>query len=502
MDILSNLALGFGTSLQPANLLYCFVGVLLGTAIGVLPGLGPLATISMLLPLTYALDPVSALIMLSGIYYGAQYGGSTTAILVNLPGEASSVVTALDGHKMAQDGRAGAALAIAALASVYAGTISTAFVAGFSPILASVALSFGPADYFSLMVLGLVAAIILAHGSLLKAIGMVLVGLILGTVGIDGNSGAYRFTFGSLELTTGLEFVSIAMGLFAFADIIANVSHKTTGAPTVHKITSLWPTKQDFREATPAATRGTLLGSILGILPGGGAALASFSAYTLEKKVSKHPERFGNGAVEGVAGPEAANNAAAQTSFIPMLTLGIPSNGTMALMMGAMMIHNIAPGPQVIVQQPALFWGLITSMFVGNVLLVLLNLPLVSVWVKLISVPYRYLFPAILMFCVIGLYSIQNQTFEILVAAVFGLLGYLFMRMRCEAAPLLLGFILGPMLESNLKRAMLLSKGDMSTFVTRPISAIMLGLAVLLLLTVFLPQLRKKREEVFAEEEA
>ena len=502
MDILSNLALGFGTSLQPANLLYCFVGVLLGTAIGVLPGLGPLATISMLLPLTYALDPVSALIMLAGIYYGAQYGGSTTAILVNLPGEASSVVTALDGHKMAQAGRAGAALAIAALASVYAGTISTGFVAGFSPVLAKVALSFGPADYFSLMVLGLVAAIILAHGSLIKAIGMVLVGLILGTVGIDSNSGAYRFTFGSLELSTGLEFVSIAMGLFAFADIIANVSHKTTGVPIVHKINSLWPTRQELREATPAATRGTLLGSILGILPGGGAALASFSAYTLEKKVSKHPERFGNGAVEGVAGPEAANNAAAQTSFIPMLTLGIPSNGTMALMMGAMMIHNIAPGPQVMVQQPALFWGLITSMFVGNVLLVLLNLPLVGLWVKLISIPYRYLFPAILMFCVIGLYSIQNQTFEIMMAAVFGLVGYLFMRMRCEPAPLLLGFILGPMLEANLKRAMLLAKGDATTFVTRPISAVMLGLAVLLVLTVFLPQLRKKREEVFAEDEA
>lgn len=500
MDFLNNLALGFGTSLQPWNLVYCFVGALLGTAIGVLPGLGPLATISMLLPLTYALDPISALIMLAGIYYGAQYGGSTTAILVNLPGESSSVVTAIDGHKMAESGRAGAALAIAALASVFAGVISTFFVAGFSPVLAKVALSFGPAEYFSLMVVGLIAAIILANGSLLKAVGMVLVGLILGTVGIDNNSGAYRFTFGSLQLSTGIEFVSVAMGLFAFADIIANVGDKTSGTSILHKISRLWPSRQDFREATPAAARGTALGSVLGILPGGGAALASFSAYTLEKRVSKKPREFGKGAVAGVAGPEAANNAAAQTSFIPMLTLGIPSNGTMALMMGAMMIHNIAPGPQIITQQPVLFWGLVTSMLVGNVMLVLLNLPLVGIWVKLISVPYRMLFPAILMFCVIGLYSIQNQTFEIMVAAVFGVVGYLFMRMKCEPAPLLLGFILGPMLESNLKRAMLLSKGDATVFFTRPISAAMLAVAVLLLLTVILPQFRKKREEVFTDE--
>ena len=500
MDLFTNLLAGFATSLQPANLLYCLVGVIVGTAIGVLPGLGPVATISMLLPLTYALDPVSALIMLAGIYYGAQYGGSTTAILVNLPGEASSVVTAIDGHKMANAGRAGAALAIAALASVFAGTVSTFFVAGFSPVLANVALSFGPAEYFSLMVVGLVAAVILAHGSLLKAVGMVLVGLVLGSVGIDNNSGAYRFTFGSLELSTGIEFVSVAMGLFAFADIIAHVGEKTSNTPVLHRITRLWPSREDFRDATPAAARGTLLGSVLGILPGGGAALASFSAYTLEKKVSRHPERFGNGAVEGVAGPEAANNAAAQTSFIPMLTLGIPSNGTMALMMGAMMIHNIAPGPQVITQQPVLFWGLITSMFVGNVMLVLLNLPLVGIWVKLISVPYRYLYPAILVFCVIGLYSIQNQTFEIMTAAVFGFVGYLFMRMKCEPAPLLLGFILGPMLESNLKRALLLAKGDATTFVTRPVSAVLLLVAALLLATVILPQFRKKREEVFTEE--
>jgi putative tricarboxylic transport membrane protein len=502
MDIFANLALGFSESLAPMNLFYCFIGVLLGTAVGVLPGLGPLATISMLLPLTYALGPIPALIMLAGIYYGAQYGGSTTAILVNLPGESSSVVTAIDGYKMAQAGRAGAALAIAALASVFAGTISTAVIAGFSPTLSNVALSFGAADYFSLMVLGLIAAVILAHGSLVKAIGMVLVGLILGCVGIDVNSGSYRFTFGILELTSGLEFVAIAMGLFAFADIITNVTEKSRGKTIIHKLTRLWPNRDEFTKAAPAAVRGTILGSALGILPGGGAALASFSSYTLEKKVSAHPERFGTGAVEGVAGPEAANNAAAQTSFIPMLTLGIPSNGVMALMMGAMMIHNITPGPQVIATNPNLFWALITSMWIGNVMLVLLNLPLVGIWVKLISVPYRFLYPAILMFCIIGLYSIQNQIFEILVAACFGVVGYLLLRMKCEPAPLLLGFILGPMLEENLRRALLLSRGDASTFVTRPISASMLVLAVFLLLTVLLPVFRKKRQEVFAEEEA
>lgn len=501
MDIVSNLSLGFSISLTLYNLAFCFIGVLLGTAIGVLPGLGPLATISMLLPLTYTLEPVSSLIMLAGIYYGAQYGGSTTAILVNLPGESSSVVTTLDGHKMALKGRAGAALAIAALASVFAGTISTAAVAAFSPLLASVAFSFGAPEYFLLMVMGLVAAVILAHGSLIKAIGMVLVGLILGCVGIDTNSGVYRFTFGMLELGSGLEFVALAMGVFAFADIIANVAEKTTGAPIINKITSLWPSRKELRDAAPAAARGTLIGSVLGILPGGGAALASFAAYTIEKRVSKTPEEFGQGAVQGVAAPEAANNAAAQTAFVPMLTLGIPSNGVMALMMGAMMINNISPGPQVMTTNPDIFWALITSMWIGNVMLVVLNLPMVGLWVKLISVPYRFLYPAILVFCVIGLFSIQNQTFEIYTAALFGLFGYLLMRMKCEPAPLLLGFVLGPMLEVNLRRTLLLSRGDPSVLLTHPISAAMLGIAVLLLLTVILPQIRKKREEVFTEED-
>ncbi|KEQ03697.1 tripartite tricarboxylate transporter permease [Pseudorhizobium pelagicum] len=501
MDLFANLLLGFGEAISPMNLLYCFLGVLLGTAIGVLPGLGPLATISMLLPLTYALGPLPALIMLAGIYYGAQYGGSTTAILVNLPGESSSVVTAIDGYQMARKGRAGAALAIAALASVFAGTVSTAVVAAFSPALSEVALTFGSVEYFSLMVLGLIAAVILASGTLSKAIGMVLVGLMLGCIGIDVSSGISRYTFDVLELGSGLEFVAIAMGLFAFADIVRNVGDKADAPTRLHAITSLWPNRQEMRDAAPAAVRGTLLGSLLGILPGGGAAISSFSAYTLEKRISKRPETFGHGAVAGVAGPEAANNAAAQTSFIPMLTLGIPSNGVMALMMGAMMIHNIAPGPQVINSNPTLFWGLVTSMWIGNVMLILLNLPLVGIWVKLISVPYRFLYPAILMFCIIGLYSIQNQIFEIIVAAVFGAVGYFLIRMRCEPAPLLLGFILGPMLEEHLRRALLLSRGDATVFITHPISAVLLGISVLLLLTVLLPGIRRKREQVFAEED-
>jgi putative tricarboxylic transport membrane protein len=502
MDIMANLTMGFGEAIAPVNLFYCFVGVLLGTAIGVLPGLGPLATISMLLPLTYALGPIPALIMLAGIYYGAQYGGSTTAILVNLPGESSSVVTAIDGHQLAKQGRAGVALSIAALASVFAGTISTAVVAGFAPMLSTVALSFGSVEYFSLMVLGLVAAIILANGTLSKAICMMLVGLILGCVGIDISSGTYRMTFGSLELSSGLEFVAIAMGLFAFADIIRNVAEKVGSKTKVHEISSLWPSRKDIAEAAPAAARGTLLGSSLGILPGGGAALSSFSSYALEKKVARHPEKFGKGAIAGVAGPEAANNAAAQTSFIPMLTLGIPSNGVMALMMGAMMIHNIAPGPQVMASNPTLFWALVASMWIGNLMLVLLNLPLVGIWVKLISVPYRFLFPAIMMFCIIGLYSIQNQIFEILVAAVFGVLGYFFLRMRCEPAPLLLGFVLGPMLEEHLRRGLLLSRGDASVFFTHPMSATLLAISAGLLLMVLLPSMKRKREEIFTEEEA
>ncbi|WEX07984.1 tripartite tricarboxylate transporter permease [Chelativorans sp. AA-79] len=498
MEFIDNLALGFSHSLALHNILYCFTGALLGTAIGVLPGLGPLATIAMLLPLTFTLDPISALIMLAGIYYGAQYGGSTTAILVNLPGENSSVVTAIDGYQMARQGRGGAALATAALASVLAGTLATIFIASFSPLLARAALSFKSPEYFSLMIVGLIAAVILANGSIIKALGMVVIGLILGTVGTDLNSGVTRFGFGRLEMMSGLEFVAISMGLFAFAEIMVNVAQKTSGKTDLHSVSRLWPSKEDFRLGTPAAIRGTLLGAILGILPGGGAALASFSAYSLEKKVARDPSAFGQGAIQGVAAPEAANNAAAQTSFIPMLTLAIPSNGVMALMMGAMMVHNIVPGPMILTQNAPMFWALVTSMLIGNVILVLLNLPLVGLWVKLISVPYTVLYPAILMFCLIGLYGIENSSFNVYVAAVFGLVGFLLSRLRCEPAPLLLGFILGPLLEENLRRSLLLSKGDFSIFISRPISLLLLLLAAVLLLSTILPNLRKKREEAFA----
>jgi putative tricarboxylic transport membrane protein len=502
MDILSNLAMGFSVALSVENLFYCMFGVVVGTAIGVLPGLGPLATIAMLLPLTYTLEPVSALIMLSGIYYGAQYGGSTTAILVNLPGESASVVTCLDGHKMALNGRAGSALAIAALGSFFAGTVGTALIAGFAPVLATFAFNFGPAEYFALMVLGLVAAVTLAHGSLLKAFAMVIFGLVLGCIGIDVNSGVARLEFGYLELADGIEFVAIAMGVFAFTDIIVNWRKKQQEPVVAAKVNSLMPNREEFKESWPASVRGTLLGCVLGLLPGGGATLSSFASYTIEKRISRNPNKFGNGAPAGVAGPESANNAGSQSSFIPMLTLGIPSNGVMALMIGAMMIHDIVPGPQIMTENAPMFWGLVVSMWIGNLLLLVLNLPMVGIWIKLLRVKYDVLAPLILIFCLIGLYSIHNQSFEIYMAAIFAVVGYLFKRMNCEPAPLLLGFILGPMMEENLRRALLLSRGSGSTFIERPISAGLLILAAVILAIVLMPSLRRKREEVFAEEEA
>lgn len=502
MEILSHLAMGFSVALSFQNLLYCMFGVIVGTAIGVLPGLGPLATIAMLLPLTYTLEPTSALIMLSGIYYGAQYGGSTTAILVNLPGESASVVTCLDGHKMALKGRAGAALAIAALGSFFAGTVGTALIAGFAPVLATFAFNFGPAEYFALMVLGLVAAVTLAHGSLLKALAMVVFGLILGCIGIDVNSGVARLDFGLLELADGIEFVAIAMGVFAFTDIIVNWRKKQQEPVLAAKVTSFMPSREEFKESWPAAIRGTALGCILGLLPGGGATLSSFASYTIEKRVSRSPEKFGHGAPAGVAGPESANNAGSQSSFIPMLTLGIPSNGVMALMIGAMMIHDIVPGPQIMTENAPMFWGLVVSMWIGNLMLLVLNLPMVGIWVKLLRVKYDVLAPLVLIFCLIGLYSIHNQSFEIYLAAIFAVVGYLFKRMHCEPAPLLLGFILGPMMEENLRRALLLSRGSAMTFIERPISAGLLVVSILVLGVVLFPTLRRKREEVFAEEEA
>ena len=499
MSLFSNLALGFGVALTPINLMYCLIGVLLGTLIGVLPGIGPVATIAMLLPITFSLSPITALIMLAGIYYGAQYGGSTSAILVNLPGESSSVVTCLDGYQMARQGRAGPALATSAIGSFFAGCVATVIVAMFAPPLAEVALKFGPSEYFSLMVLGLVAAVVLAHGSVVKAVAMVILGLLLGLVGTDVNSGVLRFAFGVAELADGIGFVTVAMGVFGTAEIITNLELKDKREVFTSKVTNLFPSKDDFKRIWKPILRGTALGSALGILPGGGALLASFGAYTLEKKVSVNGHMFGKGAIEGVAAPEAANNAGAQTSFIPLLTLGIPSNAVMALMIGAMMIQGIAPGPQVMTEKPQLFWGMIASMWVGNLMLVVLNLPMIGLWIKLLTVPYRILYPSILVFMAIGVFSLSNNPFDVLQMMLFGLLGYVFVKLACEPAPLLLGFILGPLMEENLRRAMLLSRGDPWVFFQKPISAGFLIASILLLVILALPALRKKREEAFQE---
>jgi putative tricarboxylic transport membrane protein len=501
MELLANLSLGFETALTLTNLLYCLGGVFLGTAIGVLPGLGPVATIAMLLPITFGLPPVSSLIMLSGIYYGAQYGGSTTAILVNLPGEASSVVTALDGYQMARQGFAGKALATAAIGSFFAGTVATFLLALFAPPLADLALNFGPAEYFALMVLGLVASIVLAHGSLLHAIGMILIGLILGLIGTDVNSGMERFTFDTPQLSDGIGFVVVGMGMFGIGEIIRNLEHEGNRQLLVKAVSGLRLTMADIKRIVAPVLRGTTIGSVLGILPGGGAMLASFAAYSIEKKVSPNSAQFGKGAIEGVAAPEAANNAGAQTSFIPMLTLGIPSNPVMALMIGAMIIQGVQPGPSVMTEQPSLFWGLIVSMWIGNFFLIVLNLPMIGLWVRMITVPYHFLFPAILVFCAIGVFSLNNSEFDVYLMALFGVFGYVCAKLDCEPAPMLLGFILGPMMEEYLRRALLLAHGDATVFVTRPISAVMLGLAVLAMVMVLSPALSKKREEAFREED-
>ena len=503
IDLFNNLALGFGVAFTPINLGYAFVGCLLGTLVGVLPGVGPIATIAMLLPATYALPPVSALIMLAGIYYGAQYGGSTTAILVNLPGESSSVVTTLDGYQMARQGRAGPALAAAGLGSFFAGCVGTLILAGFAAPLTELAFKFGPAEYFSLMVLGLIGAVVLASGELIKAIAMILLGLLLGLIGTDVNSGVARYSFDIPELTDGIGFVAIAMGVFGYGEIIHNLARPQEKREVfTSKVKGLMPTKADFQNMLPAVFRGTALGSILGVLPGGGALLSAFAAYTIEKKTKLRAGEvpFGKGNIRGVAAPEAANNAGSQTSFIPLLTLGIPPNAVMALMVGAMTIHNIQPGPQVMTSNPQLFWGLIASMWIGNLMLVVLNLPLIGIWIKLLSIPYRLLFPAIVLFCAIGVYSTNNNTFDIWMVAIFGLVGYVFILLGCEPAPLLLGFILGPMMEENLRRALLLARGDWSVFVTRPLSAGLLLAALLLLAIVLLPSIKKKRAETFVED--
>src|SRR5271166_2076343 len=500
-DLIANLGLGVSVAFGLKNLFLCLVGALVGTLIGVLPGVGPLATIAMLLPITFGINPVGALIMLAGIYYGAQYGGSTTSILINIPGESSSVVTALDGFQMARQGRAGPALAIAALGSFFAGCVSTVLVAALGGPLTSIALLFGPAEYFSLMVLGLCFAVVLAKGSVLKAVTMILLGLLLSMVGSDIETGQSRMAFDVPELSDGIGFVVVAMGVFGFAEIIRNLETQTeeTRSIVAAKVTGLMPTWPDLKASAGAIARGTILGSILGILPGGGAVIAAFAAYTFEKKVAKDPSRFGRGAIEGVAAPESANNAAAQTSFIPLLTLGIPPNAVMALMVGAMTIHGIVPGPQVMTKQPDLFWGMIASMWLGNLMLVVINLPLVGVWVKLLQVPYRMMFPAILIFCNIGNYSINNSPTDVMISALFGVVGFWLVKHDFEPAPLTLALVLGPLMEENLRRAMLIARGDATVFFTKPISSGLLITAIFLLVVAALPKIRRRRDEVFVE---
>jgi TctA family transporter len=499
MQTLDNLLFGLEVALTLQNIAYCFIGCLLGTLVGVLPGIGPVATVAMLLPFTFNLGPAPALIMLAGIYYGAQYGGSTTAILVNIPGESSAVVTTLDGHQMARKGRAGPALGIAAIGSFVAGCIATLVVAFFAPPLAEVAIKFGPPEYFSLMVFGLIAAVVLARGSVIKAIAMVCVGILLGLVGTDVNSGVIRYAFNLPELMDGIGFVALAMAFFGITDVVANLEETDQGDVYKERLGSVLPTLQDIRTCFWSIMRGTSLGSLLGILPGGGALLASFAAYMVEKKIAKPPRNFGEGDIRGVAAPESANNAGAQTSFIPMLTLGIPSNPTMALMIGALMIQGIQPGPQVMTERPELFWGLVASMWVGNLMLLVLNLPLIGVWVRLLAVPYRLLFPAIFVFCCIGVYTVDNKVFDIYVLAALTGVAYVLLKLDCEPAPLILGFILGPMMEEQMRRAMMINFGDITVFVRHPLSAIFLAAAALLMLLIALPSLRAKREVALQE---
>jgi len=496
MEIFNNLIFGFSVALSVQNLFYCFIGCFLGTLIGVLPGIGPLGTIAMLMPLTFSITPVGALIMLAGIYYGAQYGGSTTSILVNLPGETSSVITCIDGYQMARQGRAGPALAIAAYGSFFAGTTCTLLIALFGPPIAEMALKFASPEYFSLMMMGLIAAALLAPGDMVKSLAMVALGLLLGTVGTDVDSGWARFSFDIIELTDGIGFVVIAIGVFALGEIVANLGDPEERIIFTTKVGSLFPSKDDIRRSIAPIIRGTILGAFFGVLPGTGPAIASFSSYMVEKKVAADPSRFGHGAIEGVAGPESANNADAQCKFIPMLTLGIPASGTMALMLGALMIHGIAPGPTVMTQRPDLFWGLIVSMWIGNLMLVVLNLPLIGLWVSLLKVPYRMLFPAIMLFCCIGIYSLNNSPFELYLTAVFGLLGFLWMKLECSPVPLMLGFVLGPMMEENLRRAMLISRGNPMVFLTRPISLAFVIATVLIVIVMVVPAMRKRRGDI------
>ncbi len=496
MDIFHNLLYGFSVALSLQNASYCFLGCLLGTLIGVLPGIGPLATIAMLMPITFSLPPVAALIMLAGIYYGAMYGGSTTSILVNLPGETASVVTCIDGYQMARQGRAGPALAIAAIGSFFAGTVGTLLIALLGPPLAKLALEFGPAEYFSLMLMGLVAAAVLAPGDIVKSLAMVIMGLLLGIVGTDVSSGVPRFSFDLMELADGMGFVVVAVGVFALGEIVANLGDPEEVNLFISKVGSIFPSRDDLRRSIGPIIRGTFLGAFFGVLPGTGPAIASFSSYMLEKKMARDPSQFGKGAIEGVAGPESANNADAQCKFIPMLTLGLPASATMALMLGALMIHGIAPGPTVMVRRPDLFWGLIASMWVGNLMLVVLNLPLVGMWVSMLKVPYRLLFPAIMVFSAIGIYSVNSSSLDLYLTAGFGILGFVWRKLECSAIPVMLGFVLGPLVEENLRRAMLIWRGDFLIFVTRPISLVFIIITALIVVVMVAPAVRKRRGDI------
>jgi len=497
MEIFHNLIFGFSVALSLQNLAYCFLGVFVGTAIGVLPGIGPLVTIAMLLPITFNLPPIPALIMLAGIYYGSQYGGSTTSILMNLPGETASVVTCIDGYQMARQGRAGPALAISAIGSFFAGCVGTLLIAMFGPPLAEAALKFGAPEYFSLMLMALVAAACLSSGDMVKALAMVVFGLLLGIIGTDVNSGMARFSFGIPELTDGMGFTVVAVGLFAVSEIVKNLESEEMGEIFTSKIKNLMPTFKDLKDSFWPIVRGTAVGCFFGALPGTGPSISAFSSYMVEKKIAKDPSRFGKGAIEGVAAPESANNAAAQTAFIPTLTLGIPGSGTMALMLGALTIQGIAPGPQVMTQKPDLFWGLIASMWIGNAMLVVLNLPLVGLWVQLLKVPYRWLFPSIIMFCAVGNFSINNSAMDLYLVGIMGILGYILMKLECPPAPLILGFVLGPLMEENLRRALLISRGDPTVFFTRPISLSFMIASAVILISMIMPSIRAKKTEAY-----
>lgn len=500
MDVLSSLWLGFGVALQPTNLLFCFAGVFIGTLIGVLPGIGPVAAMSLLLPVTFNITPEAAIIMMAGIYYGSMYGGSTTAILVNIPGEAASVVTCLDGYQMARQGRAGPALGMAAIGSFIAGTLAVIGLMLLAPTLARFAVKFGPAEYFSLMVLGLSILVWLSHGSILKALIMAGIGVVLGLVGIDSITAMPRLTFDTLQLVDGLGIVPIVMGLFGIAEILSNIESSVKREIFDTRVKGLMPSKEDWKRSAGPITRGSILGFLLGILPGGGAVISSFVSYALEKRLSRHPEQFGKGAIEGVAGPETANNAAAGGGFIPLLTLGIPPNVVMALLLGAFIVHGVQPGPLLMVQKPDFFWGIVASMYIGNVMLLVLNMPLIGMWVQVLKVPYKILFPLILLFCLIGAYSVANQIFDVYLMLGFGVLGWLMKKYGYEPAPLVLAFVLGPMLENNLRKALILSQGDLATFIERPISAICLVMALLLLISPLLPSMGARRKELATEE--